>query len=77
MHVVSVAADVLADISDPAREGPIEVEKPDLETLRQKIADRALAGSTRADQSNRHGCAHVTWSDWLRAARLPGYCLRR
>ena len=53
-------ADVLADISDPAGKVPIEVDEGDFETLRQKSTDRALAGSTRADQSNLLGVAHVT-----------------
>src|SRR6266571_8046118 len=58
--VVSVPADVLADIADPASKVPIEVDEGDFETRRQKRTDRALAGSTGADQSNLLGDAHVT-----------------
>src|ERR1700730_15406841 len=60
VYVVSVPADVFADISDPASEVPIEVDEGDFETLRQKSTDRALAGSTGADQSNVLEAAHVT-----------------
>jgi hypothetical protein len=58
--VISVPADVLADIPDPAGKVPIEVDEGDFETLRQKSTDRALAGSTGADQSNLLGARHVT-----------------
>ena len=51
---------VLADVSDAACEAPIEVDESDLETLREKSADRALAGSAGANQSNLLGTAHVT-----------------
>jgi hypothetical protein len=43
--VISVPANVLADISDPAGKVPIQVDQGDFETLRQKSTDRALAGS--------------------------------
>ena len=39
---------------------PIQVDQGDFETLRQKSTDRALAGSTRSDQSNLLGVTHVT-----------------
>ena len=58
--VISVPANVLADISDPAGKVPIEVDEGDFETLRQKSTDRALAGSTRSDQSNLLGVTDVT-----------------
>ena len=58
--VISVPANVLADISDPAGKVPIQVDQGDFETLRQKSTDRALAGSTRSDQSNLLGVTHVT-----------------
>src|SRR4030095_5014721 len=69
VHVVSVAADGLADISSPAFEVPIEVEETDFETLREKSADRALASSARPDQPNFPGCAHVTSKDILLRSR--------
>lgn len=50
--VVSVPADVLADIADPASKVPIEIEERYVEALCQKSTDRALAGSTGADQPN-------------------------
>ncbi len=39
---------------------PIEIEEGDFETLGKKSTDRALAGSARADQSNRLGAAQMT-----------------
>jgi hypothetical protein len=47
-----VPAHVLADISNPASKVPIEIKEGDIETVRQKSTDRALAGSAWADQSN-------------------------
>jgi hypothetical protein len=44
-----VPADVLADISDPASQVPVEVDEGDFEARRQKRTDRALAGSTGAE----------------------------
>ena len=52
-----------ADISDSTSEASIEVEEGKSETIRQKSANRALAGSARADQSNihaRHGSMLAT-----------------
>jgi hypothetical protein len=79
VSVVSVPADVLADISDPASKVLIEVEKSNLETLRQKSTDRALAGATRADELNLLRAAHVTSNDIpsqkspsAEEVRLPG-----
>jgi hypothetical protein len=63
VYVVSVPADVLADISDPASKVLIEVDEGNFETLCQTSTDRALAGSARADQSNLIGAAHVTSND--------------
>ena len=57
--VVSVPVHVLADISDPASKVPIEVHEGDFEMRRQKRTDRALAGSTGADQPNLLGDAAV------------------
>jgi hypothetical protein len=51
-----VAAQVLADIPDTARQGSIEVEERKSKTLGKKSADGAFARSTRADESNGHGC---------------------
>jgi hypothetical protein len=53
-----VAVDVLADIPNPPREVPIQVDKGDFETLRQKSTDRALACSTRGNQANLIESAH-------------------
>ena len=47
--VVSVPADVLADVSDSASKVSVEVDDGDLEARRQKRTDRALAGSAGAE----------------------------
>ena len=54
VYVIPVAADVLADVSDPISESPIEVDESDFETLGEKSADRALASTTGADEANLH-----------------------
>ena len=67
--VVSVPADVLADISDPASKVPIEIDEGHVEALRQKSTDRALAGSAGADQSN-HRIAIGSRSETSRSATM-------
>jgi uncharacterized protein YndB with AHSA1/START domain len=47
-----VPADVLANVSDPADNVPIEIEEGDVGTLRQQSTDRALAGAAGPDQFN-------------------------
>jgi hypothetical protein len=58
-----MATDVLADVSGGAREHAIEIEEGDVETLGEKSADRTLARSAGANQSNLHGSAHVSSND--------------
>jgi len=52
VRVVSIPADVLADISDAPLNGSIEVEESEPKTLGEKRAGSALARSARADESN-------------------------
>jgi hypothetical protein len=47
-----VPTNVIADVSDPASEMPIEVEEGYVEAVRQKSTERALAGSAGTDQPN-------------------------
>jgi len=47
-----VPADVLADVSDPADEMPIEIDEGHVETLCEKSTDCAFARSAWADQAN-------------------------
>jgi len=47
-----VATHVLADISDTAGQGSIEVDERKSKTLGKKSADGALARTARADESN-------------------------
>jgi hypothetical protein len=63
VYVIAVPANVMADISKPARKVPIEVDESDFEALRQESTDRALAGSTRADKSNLVWAVHETAND--------------
>jgi hypothetical protein len=49
-----MATHVLADISDTALNGSIEVEESEPKTLGEKRAGSALARSARADESNDH-----------------------
>ena len=52
VRVVSIRVDVIADITDPNFKAPIEVDERKAETSCYESADRALAGSARADQSD-------------------------
>ena len=52
VRIVSVPADVLADVSDPASKVPIEIDEDDVQALRQQSPDRALASAAWTDQLN-------------------------
>jgi hypothetical protein len=50
-----MSTDVLADISDAALNGSIEVEESESKTLGEKSADGAFARTARTDESKGHG----------------------
>ena len=63
--VVPVAPDVIADVSKPPGNVPVEVDEGYVEPLCQKSADRALAGSAGTDQSNHRAKVNNVTGDGL------------
>jgi hypothetical protein len=71
---VPVPADVLADISEPAIEMPIEIEEGDVETFCQKGTDRAFASAARAHQSNHRIALGLREMSRSATTRSPASC---